>query len=53
MNDGTDYRAILASDTPLIDVRAPIEFAQGAMPAALNLPPADDDGVPPSAPARV
>jgi tRNA 2-selenouridine synthase len=34
MNDGTDYRAILASDTPLIDVRAPIEFAQGAMPAA-------------------
>jgi hypothetical protein len=35
MNDGTDYRAILASDTPLIDVRAPIEFAQGAMPAAI------------------
>ena len=38
MNDGTDYRAILAADTPLIDVRAPIEFTQGAMPAALNLP---------------
>lgn len=38
MNDGTDYRAILASDTPLIDVRAPIEFAQwrdasGSQPA--------------------
>ena len=43
MNDGTDYRAILASDTPLIDVRAPIEFAQGAMPAALNLPLMNDD----------
>lgn len=42
MNDGTDYRAILASDTPLIDVRAPIEFAQGAMPAALNLPLMND-----------
>lgn len=43
MNDGTDYRAILASDTPLIDVRAPIEFARGAMPAALNLPLMNDD----------
>ncbi|MDU3896624.1 tRNA 2-selenouridine(34) synthase MnmH, partial [Enterobacter hormaechei] len=43
MNDGTDYRAILASDTPLIDVRAPIEFVQGAMPAALNLPLMNDD----------
>ncbi|VFS45027.1 tRNA 2-selenouridine synthase [Enterobacter cancerogenus] len=43
MNDGTDYRAILASDTPLIDVRAPIEFTQGAMPAAINLPLMDDD----------
>ncbi|MDM2994337.1 MULTISPECIES: tRNA 2-selenouridine(34) synthase MnmH [unclassified Citrobacter] len=38
MNDGTDYRAILAADTPLIDVRAPIEFTQGAMPTAINLP---------------
>jgi len=43
MNDGMDYRAILASDTPLIDVRAPIEFAQGAMPAAINLPLMNDD----------
>lgn len=43
MNDGTDYRAILASDTPLIDVRAPIEFAQGTMPAAINLPLMNDD----------
>ncbi|MCP6059641.1 tRNA 2-selenouridine(34) synthase MnmH, partial [Klebsiella pneumoniae] len=43
MNDGTDYRAILASDIPLIDVRAPIEFAQGTMPGALNLPLMNDD----------
>ncbi|MDI5754295.1 tRNA 2-selenouridine(34) synthase MnmH, partial [Salmonella enterica subsp. enterica serovar Montevideo] len=33
-----DYRAILLADTPLIDVRAPIEFEQGAMPGAINLP---------------
>lgn len=43
MNDGMDYRAILAADTPLLDVRAPIEFTQGAMPAALNLPLMTDD----------
>lgn len=43
MNDGTDYRAILATNTPLIDVRAPVEFAQGAMPAAHNLPLMNDD----------
>ncbi len=28
MTNGTDYRAILASDTPLIDVRAPVELAK-------------------------
>ncbi len=43
MNDGTDYRAILAADTPLIDVRAPVEFTQGAMPAAINLPLMNND----------
>ncbi|MDA8477578.1 tRNA 2-selenouridine(34) synthase MnmH [Citrobacter sp. Awk 4] len=43
MNDGTDYRAILTADTPLIDVRAPIEFTQGAMPAAVNLPLMNDE----------
>ena len=42
MNGGTDYLAILANDTPLIDVRAPVEFTQGAMPAALNLPLMND-----------
>lgn len=43
MNDGTDYRAILVADTPLIDVRAPIEFTQGAMPTAINLPLMNDE----------
>lgn len=43
MNDGTDYRAILTADTPLIDVRAPGEFTQGAMPAAINLPLMNDE----------
>ena len=28
---------------PLIDVRAPIEFAAGALPGAINLPLMDDD----------
>ena len=32
-----NIREILATDTPLIDVRAPIEFNQGSMPAAYNL----------------
>ena len=43
MTNGTDYRAILASDTPLIDVRAPAEFSQSAMPAAINLPLMNDE----------
>ena len=38
-----EIRQILASDTPIIDVRAPIEFQQGAMPSALNLPLMNDD----------
>ncbi len=43
MNNGTDYRAILAAGLPLIDVRAPTEFTQGSMPAAINLPLMNDD----------
>ncbi|TCC14743.1 tRNA 2-selenouridine(34) synthase MnmH [Kosakonia quasisacchari] len=42
MNDTTDYLALLRDETPLIDVRAPVEFAKGAMPAALNLPLMND-----------
>ena len=42
MNDATDYLAILRDETPLIDVRAPVEFIRGAMPAAINLPLMND-----------
>ncbi|WP_049195010.1 tRNA 2-selenouridine(34) synthase MnmH [Proteus mirabilis] len=33
-----NIRRLLANETPIIDVRAPIEFHQGAMPNAINLP---------------
>ncbi len=33
-----DYRSILLNDTPLLDVRAPVEFIQGAFPYAENFP---------------
>ena len=29
---------LIAANTPLIDVRAPVEFAQGSLPGAVNLP---------------
>lgn len=41
--DTLDYHHLLRSDIPLIDVRAPVEFAHGAMPAARNLPLMFDD----------
>jgi len=37
------YRQLLLDGTPLIDVRAPVEFARGALPGAINLPLMDDD----------
>lgn len=43
MSNGMDYRAILTADTPIIDVRAPVEFRQSALPAAINLPLLNDD----------
>lgn len=43
MNNGTDFRAILRAGTPIIDVRAPVEYQQGAVPAAINLPLMNDD----------
>lgn len=38
-----DYRRIFLNDTPLIDVRAPVEFAQGAFPTSTNLALMNDD----------
>ncbi len=41
--NSSDYRRILTSDLPLLDVRAPVEFQQGSFPNALNIPLLDDD----------
>lgn len=41
--DTQDYLALFLNDTPLIDTRAPVEFARGAFPAAVNLPLMTDD----------
>ena len=38
-----DYRELLLSDTPLMDVRAPVEFAKGAFPNSVNLPLMSDE----------
>ena len=42
MTDGP-LRRLLAAATPLLDVRAPAEFARGALPGAVNVPLLDDD----------
>ncbi|MGQ7843419.1 tRNA 2-selenouridine(34) synthase MnmH [Granulosicoccus sp. 3-233] len=39
----TDYRQLFLNDTPLLDVRAPIEFAKGAFPASVNRPLMTDE----------
>ena len=41
--DTEDFAAVLLSGVPLLDVRAPIEFAQGAFPASTNLPLMNDE----------
>lgn len=38
-----DYQHLFLNDIPLIDVRAPVEFVQGAFPNAHNLPLMEDD----------
>lgn len=37
-----NLREMFLRDTPLLDVRAPVEFAEGAFPTAANLPLVDD-----------
>jgi tRNA 2-selenouridine synthase len=37
-----DYRRLFLEDTPLLDVRAPVEFRQGAFPTAENHPLIDN-----------
>ena len=38
-----DLRALFLDDRPMIDTRAPVEFAQGSFPGAVNLPLLSDD----------
>ncbi len=33
-----DFRALFVNGTPLLDVRAPVEFAKGAFPTSVNIP---------------
>jgi tRNA 2-selenouridine synthase len=37
------YRSLFMDNTPMLDVRAPIEFIKGAFPLASNMPLLDDD----------
>jgi tRNA 2-selenouridine synthase len=37
-----DLAGLLAAETPFLDVRAPVEFAHGSLPGAVNLPLLDD-----------
>ena len=39
----SDFRSIVLNNTPLIDVRAPVEFEKGAFPHAVNLPLMSDE----------
>lgn len=41
--DTEDFASVLLSGVPLLDVRAPVEFAQGAFPASVNLPLMNDE----------
>ncbi|HYG43751.1 MAG TPA: tRNA 2-selenouridine(34) synthase MnmH [Bordetella sp.] len=40
--DTRDYRELFLNDVPMLDARAPAEFAKGAFPGAVNLPLMDD-----------
>ena len=42
LEDTGDYRQLFLQDVPLLDVRAPVEFARGAFPSATNLPLLND-----------
>lgn len=38
-----DFKSIVLNNTPLIDVRAPVEFKAGAFPGAVNFPILNDE----------
>ena len=41
--DTDDYRSLFLADAPMMDMRAPAEFSQGAFPTATSLPLMSDD----------
>jgi len=41
--DTSDYASLFLADVPLMDTRAPLEFAKGAFPCAGNLPLMSDE----------
>ncbi|MFK8332927.1 tRNA 2-selenouridine(34) synthase MnmH [Pseudomonas sp. BJa5] len=41
-DNSSDYRQLFLNDVPMMDMRAPVEFARGAFPAAINLPLMND-----------
>lgn len=41
--DTDDYRSLFLGDVPIMDMRAPTEFTQGAFPCARSLPLLNDD----------
>jgi tRNA 2-selenouridine synthase len=41
--DTDDYLSIFLNDSPLLDVRAPVEFERGSFPGAVNAPLMNDD----------
>jgi tRNA 2-selenouridine synthase len=41
-NDSDNYLQLFLNDVPMMDVRAPIEFAKGAFPRSVNIPLLDD-----------
>jgi len=40
--DITDFRALFLAGTPLLDVRAPVEYSAGAFPGTVNIPLLND-----------
>lgn len=43
MMQESDFLRLFLSDVPLMDVRAPVEFAKGSFPTAVNLPLLNDE----------
>ena len=37
-----DFQPLFTNDIPILDLRAPIEFNQGAFPSAVNIPLMND-----------